>query len=372
MELLAFLKEYWFLITLVISLVTAISYMIVFHVSPWEKYKEISERKDAVAFHLALGQKLLDYGHYQQAAREFELALRLEPANPKALEGKRKADLFLEVDRIEWNPGLALAYLDTFPNPKDHTILLFLGRVFERIGENQKALAYYENARVAYHGSQPGPGRDYYAALERMGWILYTEGNFDAMERHFTRMKEIAQFDYRGYHGLGYALYMKAYQLAQSKREGATALLTEATNVLFSAATYVPNFLMITMDIGEVARLINPDFSIVWRERALKCIVEEELYRLEENRSDLTVLLFGSNRGVVSVSGKEDKLAWVKYQLALDHYVKAVLADPKNPDLTKHDSLVDEGKKTQKSESVFAIYEDQRTIVDALLAKRRD
>jgi hypothetical protein len=62
MEVLAFLKEYWFLVTLMISLVTAISYMIVFHVSPWEKYREISERKQAVAFHLALGQKLLGTG----------------------------------------------------------------------------------------------------------------------------------------------------------------------------------------------------------------------------------------------------------------------------------------------------------------------
>jgi tetratricopeptide (TPR) repeat protein len=370
MELLAFLKEYWFLITLIISLVTAISYMIVFHVSPWEKYKEISERKEAVAIHLALGQKLLDDGHHQQAAREFELALRLEPANPKALEGKRKADLLLEVDRIEWKPGLALAYIDTFRNPKDHTILLFLGRVFERIGETHKALEYYENARTAYRDSHAGPGLDYYAALERMGWMFYMKGNLDEMERCFTRMKEIAQFDYRGYHGLGYALYMKAYQLAQSEQEGVTQLLTEATNVLYSAAKYVPNFLMITMDIGEVARLIDPNFSIFWRERAMKCIVEEELCRLEENKSDLTVLLFGSNAGDVVVSGKEDKIAWVKYQLALDHYVKAVLADPKNPDLTRHDSLVDEGKKMQKSESTFSIYEDQRTIVDTLLAKR--
>ncbi|MFQ5560298.1 MAG: hypothetical protein ACE5FU_06925 [Nitrospinota bacterium] len=51
MEALQFLKEYWFLMTVAISVLTAVSYMVVFQVTPWEKYNEISDRNEVVKLH---------------------------------------------------------------------------------------------------------------------------------------------------------------------------------------------------------------------------------------------------------------------------------------------------------------------------------
>ena len=139
MELLQFLKDYWFLITLVISAATAGLYMLVFHVTPWDKYRETGERKQAVRMHLRLGQSLLDNGQYAAAVSEFEASLELQEANPRALEGKRKADLFLKLGAMDWKPGEALAYREVFSDPQDPNILLFMGKLHDHIGDLELA-----------------------------------------------------------------------------------------------------------------------------------------------------------------------------------------------------------------------------------------
>ena len=206
MEIFQFLKAYWFLITLAISVLTAIAYMVVFQVTPWDKYREISERNKVVKLHIQLGQALLDAGYYSAAANEFEHSLKLLPSNHEALSGKRKTHLFQEFDDPDWKPGRAVAYLEVFKNQQDHNILLFMGMLHYQIGDADKAFEYYQKAETAFkQGADSGQGF-YYNALFNLGWLVYDQGDYDGMMNYFIKMKDSMPYDYRGYHGMGYAL----------------------------------------------------------------------------------------------------------------------------------------------------------------------
>lgn len=367
MEFLHFVKEYWFLITLIISVITAGLYMLVFHVTPWDTYRQMSERKRAVATHLKLGKKLLDLGHYKQALAEYEHSLRLDPANPEALEGKRKADMFLQVDAVEWKPGEAVAYKDVFSSREDHHILHFMGILSEKIGDSEAALGYYEQARLAYQRVNPDAQADYYAALFNIGWLKYSRKKFDEMERCFEKMCQLAEFDYRGFHGRGYALYMKAVHLANTDGAAAVAVLQQATDMLYSAQRYVPNILVINTDIGEVTRIIDPDFSIRSHQRAMDCIRQDELYNLHENQGTIFVTLLCSDHDVW-LTNRQEKIAWVTYLLALDHYAKAKRFAAGDSAMREHDRLVKEAGKYQETPGPRMLYDDQKIIMDRFLA----
>ena len=368
MEFLQFLKDYWFLITLVISAATALLYMLVFHVTPWEKYRETGERKQAVRMHLRLGQSLLDSGQYAAAVQEFDASLELENANPRALEGKRKADLFLNLSALDWKPGEALAYREVFSDPRDHNILQFMGKLHERIGHTDTAREYFERARNVYKRQHTEPTADYFDALLSLGWDAYFCHELETMEQHFRRICEIAPYDYRGFHGFGYACYIKAIELAESEPKAAILSLKEGTSALSKANRYVPNFVVINMDIGEIARVIDPEFSIASHLAALNCLSDEKLKKLPENIGNVGLRLLGEDQRTICLTEKNDEIAWIKYSLALDHYVKAQSEHPESRSKARHDKLVTEADELEVTGDARAIYDDQKAIVDRLLA----
>ncbi|MFQ5597846.1 MAG: tetratricopeptide repeat protein [Nitrospiria bacterium] len=367
MELLQFLKDYWFLITLAISIVTAIAYMVVFQVSPWEKYRETSERKAAVKLHIRLGQALLDAGHYKDAAGEFEHSLKLVPSNPEALEGKRKTDLFLRLEDPDWKPGRTMAYWDLLKNQSDHNILQFLGLLHMRIGEAEKSLEYFQKASAAYEGTR-NISKPYYGdALFQLGWSYYDKGDYGRMAEHFRRLQEMATYDYRGYHGLGYALYMKAIAESEKAPKAAIKLLNEATDLLRIAYNYVPNILVVNSDIGEIARIIDPELSIFFHKRAMECIMNKKFYSLPDNNGVVSAILITGNNQWVTLAEKEDKIAWINYLLALDYYIKALRENKHYPDLAAHNRYLKAAQSAQIGTGPEEIYQDQKTIGDRLL-----
>jgi hypothetical protein len=94
-----------------------------------------------------------------------------------------------------------------------------------------------------------------------MGWLHYSEGpDIDRMEAAFRKMTEVSRFDYRGFHGLGYALYMNAIREPDSKRR--SALIADAAKQSGSAKDLFFNQLNIIMDFGEVARSVDPGLSL--------------------------------------------------------------------------------------------------------------
>jgi len=367
MEFLQFLKDYWFLITLGLSALTAIAYMIVFQVSPWEKYEETSERKAAVKLHIQLGQDLLDAGHYKDAAGEFEHSLKLAPSKPEALEGKRKTDLFLRLEDPDWKPGRTMAYWDLLKSQGDHNILLFMGMLHMRIGEAEKSLQYFQQADAAYKGHSKLSKPYYGEALFQLGWACYGESDYDRMAEHFRKLQEMEKYDYRGYHGLGYALYMKAIAESETDEEAALKLLNEATELLRIAYNYVPNILVVNSDIGEIARILDPDFSIFFHNRAMECITNDKLYMLPDNFGMVSAILITGNKQWVTLAEKGDKIAWINYLLALDYYIKGLRENEHYPDLAAHNRYLKAAQAAQMSAGPEMIYHDQRTIGERLL-----
>jgi len=373
MNLYKTIKENLTVVTLTVSIITACLYMVIFHVYPWESMLEIHARKQAVANHLKLGQKLLDYGYYSQAVQEFEQCLKFESSNPRALVGKRKAYLFLELQKIDCNPGVALAYRDFFKKQgdDDYNLTLLTGKVHLKVGEEDQALELFQKARELYKANlisdQKEP--DYYDALSSIGWYHYDKGQFSEMEECFRQMKGITERDYRGFYGLGYALYMKAYQLAKSKKPEAREHLEQAVENLANALNYVPQVAGVNADLGDVLRILNNKVAIDLHKQALSIYEDNELYNLEDNKNTYyTFHLIGSDGTNVSLKERQDKIACAKYQLALDYYASAKKENPRTPDLTKHDDLVKEGDKIRKTEGPKLIYKDQRIIVDTLLS----
>ena len=367
MEIFQFLKEYWFLITLAISVLTAIAYMVIFQVTPWDKYREISERNKVIKLHTRLGQALLDAGFYKEAASEFEHSLKLSPSNHEALSGKRKTHLFLAFDDPDWKPGPATAYLEVFKNQQDHNILLFMGRLHEKIGDTDKAFKYFEKADSAFKPSAGSEQGGYCDALFNLGWYVYDKGDYDGMINYFLRLKDAMPLDYRGYHGMGYALYMKAIDVSASDYQGAVKLLDDAVDLLNIAFNYVPNIIVVNTDVGEIARVIDPKFSIFFHERAMECITNDQLYSLPDNNGTISAILLLSGSETVFLTEKDDEIAWVNYLLALDYYAKAFLKNRDAPDLGRHDQYLQEAQSIEKTDAPKKIYEDQKLITDRLL-----
>lgn len=371
MNLFKTIKEHLAKPTLIISVLTACAYMAIFQVYPWESAKEIYARKQAVANHLKLGQKLLDYGYYQQAVQEFDQCMKFESSNPKALVGKRKANLFLELRKIDCNPGVALAYRDYFKKQgaDDYNLTLLTGKVHQNLGEEDQALACFQKARELYKAGLTSDQKesDYFDALFHIGWHYYDKGRFSAMEECFRQLKLLSERDYRGFYGLGYALYMKAYYLAKSKQPGAKQCLEQAVNNLANAINYVPKVAGVNADLGDVLRILDNKVAIELHKQALLILENNDLYNLEDNKNTFySFYLVGSNGTIVSLDERQDKISCAKYQLALDYYVRSKRGLAKNSDITKHDDLVEEANKSRKTEKPLLIYHDQKIIIDTL------
>jgi len=89
-----------------------------------------------------LGQGWLEAGHEAEAAREFEAALRLEPANPRP---------YINLGVMAWRQGqldraVALLRQASVLDARDARVLANLGAVLSDLGKNQEALAVLRQA----------------------------------------------------------------------------------------------------------------------------------------------------------------------------------------------------------------------------------
>ena len=241
-----------------------------------------------------------------------------------------------------------------------------MGMIHQKIGECDMELDYFEKAAAAFRQACESPGRMYCDALYQLGWHFYWKMDYDRMADYFRNLIESIPYDYRGYHGLGYALYMKAIDRSLSSCESAVNLLEEATKLLRVAFNYVPSLLMVNMDMGEIVRIVDPSLSILFHEHAMECVKNDQLYSLQENNCSLGVILISSGHQM-TLSMKEDKIAWINYQLALDYYIKAFQENMDDPNLAQHNQYVIEAQAVQKGPDPQKIYQDQKSINDRLL-----
>jgi hypothetical protein len=357
-------KDYWFLITLVASVVLTLAYMIVFRVNPWDQQRALKLRRDRVRFHNGVGFALIESGHFPEAQAEFEEALKLAAEDQTALNGKYLTNLFINIASPTADPAIGFAIhrhiteTDALRREQHlHIIDKYLGDLHMRISKFPEAVAYYESALKR----KP----DYPNALYTMGWQYYEggQGDFEGMERMFRKLTEVDPHDYRGYHGLGYALYMKA--LREPDADSRTSLINEAARQSGLAKDLVFNQLNIVMDFGEVARSVDPDLSLFFHNYGKKVFTDPVLSKVGDNPFPLFGRLLMSD-GEYTLESKEEKRAWIAFQRALDYLaMERIFDDPQYA--AEHKRLVEQAGRLDANKLVQQIYTDQLAILDLLL-----
>ncbi len=366
--LLTTIKEYWFLITLGLSVVATVFYMAVFRVNPWDTYREISYRREQVRFHNRIGQSLLERGHYKQAKEEYQNALNLDSANLEALNGRYLCDQFLRVlETQEWDAAIALAVQGELQNlgiirRKEmlHIVNKFLGDLHMRISEANKAEDYYKQALTL----KP----DYLDALDKYGWIKYELLDYELMIQSFRKMTEVDPYDYRGFHGLGYSLYIRALKEEQNAEKRSdqvyqAALQSEkAKNLQISGVNIVADF-------GEIARTVKPELSIYYHQFGLKMVGDPAYNKLAINATGFYARLFFSDTSVYLVETQQ-QVAWLNYQMALNYLARARKAeDDDEAAKSAHDEWLARAQELDGKGTIYPIYEDQLQVLDLLLPK---
>ncbi|GEM_PF-5821530 len=356
-------KEYWFLITLVGSVLLTAAYMIVFRINPWDQQRAVKLRRDRVKFHNAVGYKLIEAGHFVQAENEFEEALKLSAEDQTAITGRYLAELFIGMESPEWNPAIGFAIqqqigeMGGFDRGHNrHLIEKYLGDFHRRLLNLDTAKECYSKALEL----KP----DYPDALFTKGWMIYEfESDIDAMEDAFRMMTQVDSRDYRGFHGLGYTLYMKAIREQDASKRG--EIILEAERQSRWSKDLVYNHLNIIMDFGEVARSVNPQLSLDYRTYARKVIADPVLNQLKENRWVFQNRLLTSE-GTIYIESQDSKLAWIEYQTALD-YLAMERLEVDDGFNDKHIEHFEKAQELDKDKSAHYIYIDQLAVLDLLL-----
>jgi len=310
-----------------------------------------------------LEQTLLEEGRFKAAKNEFDEALKLVPVDQAALNGRYLADLFLGFNAPDWDPAVGHAIqrhlAATATDARDrfaHVVQKYLGDLNSRIGNTPLRDSHYQDALKR----KP----DYPDALFTVGWIYYSESDPDGMEETFRKMAKINPHDYRGLHGLGYALYMKAIREQDPKRRA--DLIADATMQSDAAKNLSINLLHIVMDFGEVARSGDPWVSLHFHKLGRKILDNPRLNKLGDNAFGLTARLLVVGDRDVFIETQEQKLAWIEYQIALDHIAmhrKGIAEDGQ----AQHDAMFETAKGKDSDGIALSIYNDQLAILDRLL-----
>jgi tetratricopeptide (TPR) repeat protein len=337
--------------------------MIVFRVNPWDQQRTVKLRRERVRFHNSVGYSLVETGHFAYAREEFEESLKLSPEDQAAVNGKYLANLFINIGSEVEDPAIGFAVhqhvtQDDSLKPGQHLHLFdkYLGDLYLRTSDAQKGEKYYRSALER----KP----DYPDALYSLGWYYYQFGDdLGEMESTFRKLTEIYPYGYRGFHGLGYALYMKA--LAEVDADARKSLIIEAAAQSGAAKNLYYSQLNVAMDFGEIARSIDPELSLSFHDYGKKILGNPVLRELGDNPYPLLNKLLRSD-GQIYMESKNDKLAWISYQKALDHLaIHRTSGDAKHAE--EHQRLFEKAQRLDSTKFIHYIYVDQLAILDLLL-----
>jgi tetratricopeptide (TPR) repeat protein len=341
--------------------------MLVFQVTPWDKYAEIKQRREQEEFHCGISYDLLEKGYYKKAKMEFERALTINPNNYKALNGHYLCNLFLDLPFPDWDSAIGLEFqthlneLGIIKEERlEHIVEKYLGDLHYKIGELESAVAHYENALELK--------KDYIDALDEYGWFNYFElHNSKEMLKCFNEMINSDPYDYRGYHGSGYALYMNALSTDDSDKcrellQRATILCEKASNLKFYSIPVI-------MDFGEISRLFKPNLALDYHRRALLIISDEKLKDLEQNKGTFGINLLSILPGqTIYLDNLNYKKAWINYQIVLDYYamyINGLIGIDKYRENTEE--LYRTAKELDRVGLAHYIYSDQKQVIDLII-----
>jgi hypothetical protein len=368
-DLIGFLKDYWFLVTVALSALASIFYMLVFRVTPLDKYYEIRDRRERVQFHNSSGKSLLEHGYYAQARTEFQTSLDLESVDAEAMNGRYLSDLFLQFDEPDWNPQIGIITQEELHRSRvwknqefKHVVAKYRGDVAYRTFAFDAAKQDYQEAMTL----KP----DYIDCLLSYGWFNYFYAHdISKMTILFQKTTELAPYDYRGFHGFGYALYIQAIKTQDpEKRKDFEAAAADMSR---RASNLGATQLSVLADFGEIARPTNPWLSISYHEFAQQIEGDPKMANLPDNTGVLgDSLLTSDEKELVSIEPGVQKRAWITYQLALDHLALCDLEVQPQKNQLEHDRLVDKALQLDGGEKILAIYNDQLRILRQLAPGR--
>lgn len=367
-ELAKFVKDYWFLITVLLSAIASIFYMAVFQVTPLDKYYEIRDRRERVQFHTSIGKSLLEQGYYAQARTEFQMALDLQPIDDEAMSGRYLADLFLQIQSPDWNPAVGSVTEQALQGSRVWKKQQFRHIVEEYRADVASRTSTFDAEQHYRKALELKP--DYIDALFRYGWFIYSDrshpptdvSHVSSMKSYFEKITKIAPYDYRGFHGRGYALYMQA--IADPDPVKREKMEEDAVSDMLQAWKLRDSLLNLPVDLGEVARSTHPSLSAYVHESALQIEDDPKIANLPDNTGVIGVRPLTSDGEEVFLVSAVNKRAWITYQLALDYLA---LCDLGRANQMEHDRRVHEARGLDRDGRVFPIYVDQSRILQMLL-----
>jgi tetratricopeptide (TPR) repeat protein len=370
------LKEYWFLVALGISVLTGCVYMFVFKVTPWDAHRETKNRRLQVEHHVQVGFDLLEREQHRLAKSEFERALSLISTNDSAITGRYVSELFLDFESPDWNAAVGLSLHkrleERFLENKElrerrHIIKKYLGDLNAAVGLFSEARTHYDEALNLK--------KDYWGALYNYYLLLYS--NSKALElKDEERIKRLVElggqivdidpYDNRGLHALGYSLYEQA--LTESDKTQRDELLSRAELLSSQALWLKGNEFTVIIDLGEIARHINPQVSLDYHKRAGEILDQPKESQPRNITSAIGIKLHRSDT-TINLYKPEQKKALVMFYLALD-YLAMHRLDGKKSDLALHRKSLSEAKKLDAENIVMPIYDDQLEVLDTLLSPK--
>jgi len=356
------------------SVLASLFYMALFQVTPLDKYREIKRQREQTAFHNAVGYSFLEQGQYKLAKSEFERSLALETTDYRALNGRYLADSFLEMQAPEWDAAVGISIQNHLKKLRAtereqliHIVEKYLADLNSSVGRYEEAERHYDAAI----SRKP----DYIDALFAYGWFNYSvrdAADLAKMERLFRQLALLEEYDYRGFHGLGYTLYMRAVK--ESDPANRAKLIAEAADQSSRASLLNINRLNVVADFGEIARCTAPILSVFYHEQAQQILRDPLRAAILENGGTYVAKLF-MQKGTVYMSGPDQKQAWVTYQLALDHLALHRMGVDPDKNLAAHNELTQEAFRLDPRHaetSTRDIYEDQLAVLDLFLPGAED
>ncbi len=155
------MSTHWVIVLFCISVLSVLGTSVLYEVSPLYPLKKIhyeqqeSKHNEAqreltkkmVGHQLALGKSFLDIGQYEAAKREYQEALKIDPANPEAQMGLYKAGVYGSIQG-QYSPEVIEQRINLIldVNPKDPHAYAFLGKLYATIDEDT-AIKHYEKAK---------------------------------------------------------------------------------------------------------------------------------------------------------------------------------------------------------------------------------